>query len=319
MGFWQGKRVLVTGGQGFLGTHLVTLLEREGAEVTTTRSLHHDLTREEAMCAAFRESRAEYVFHAAADVGGIGYNRLSPADIFRNNTRMAVNVLEASRRFPVRKVVMIGSACAYPGEVDGLMSEADFLAGPMHESVEVYGFSKRALYLGGKAYRSQYGVNAIFLLLTNLYGPHDKYDEKESHVVAALVSKFVEAKREGAPEVVCWGTGRPVREFMYAEDCARAILRAGEVYDESDPLNIGTGVGTTIRELAEALKEATGYAGRIVWDDSKPDGAMRKVLDVTRMREALDPPPPTPLREGLAKTVAWYEANCPAAAPASVG
>jgi nucleoside-diphosphate-sugar epimerase len=314
MSFWNNTRVLVTGGHGFLGHHLVEQLTAQGARVFAPRSRDLDLTHPGDMLAAFQDSEAEIVFHAAADVGGIGYNRIAPADIFRNNTLMAVNALEAARLQPVHKLVMVGSACAYPGQVDGLMSEDSFEAGPMHESVDVYGFSKRALYLGGKAYRKQYGVNSIFLILTNLYGPFDKFDPKESHVVAALVRKFVDAKLAGEPEVVCWGTGRPTREFMYVEDCARAIIRAGEVYEDSAPLNIGVGVGTTIRELAEALHVVTGYAGRVRWDTSMPDGALYKVLDTRRMQAALKPPPPTPLRAGLEKTVAWYEAqHCVAA------
>lgn len=309
MSFWTDQRVLVTGGHGFLGHHLVEQLQAAGATVIAPRSAEYDLARPEAMLAAFRDSRAAVVFHAAADVGGIGYNRIAPADIFANNVRMTVNALEAARQYPVQKLVMVGSACAYPGKADGLMSEDGFEAGPMHESVDVYGFSKRAMYLGGKAYRKQYGVNSIFVILTNLYGPYDKYDPKESHVVAALVRKFVEAKQQHAPEVVCWGTGRPTREFMYVEDCARAILRAGEVYESPEPLNIGTGMGTTIKELADTLHDVTGYPGRVVWDTSMPDGALYKVLDTRRMQAALNPAPPIPLREGLKKTVAWYEAN----------
>jgi GDP-L-fucose synthase len=312
MSLWKGTGVLVTGGAGFLGRHLVEQLRGRGARVAAPASREVDLTRPEAARALFAASRPEVVFHAAADVGGIGYNRIAPADIFRNNLLMAVHVLEAARRHPVRKLVMIGSACAYPGHVAGLMAEEQFEAGPMHESVEMYGFSKRAMYLGAKAYRQQYGLPSVFLILTNLYGPYDKYDPGESHVVAALVRKFVEARHEGSPEVVCWGTGRPTREFMYVTDCAAAILRAAERYDDPLPLNIGTGIGTTIRELAETLKAVTGFSGSIGWDATMPDGAMCKVLDIRRMRAALQPEPPTPLNEGLAKTVDWYEAHCPA-------
>ena len=307
--FWEGKKVLVTGGSGFLGHHIVHHLQDLGARVTVTESRTTDLTKIDEALDAIRKSEPEFIFHAAADVGGIGYNRAVPADIFRNNTLMAVNILEAARICPVKKLVLIGSACAYPGHVDGLMSEDRFLEGPMHESVEVYGFSKRALYLGGKAYRKQYGVNSIFLLLTNLYGPFDKYGPEESHVVAALVRKFANAKRVGLPSLTCWGSGKPTREFMYAEDCAQAIVRAGEVYESSEPLNIGTGIGTTIEELATALAKLTGYKGKVLWDHSMPDGAMHKVLDVSKMEKTLGNLPITPLRDGLKKTLDWYSSR----------
>lgn len=313
MSFWNDRRVLVTGGAGFLGRQVVALLTAQGAQVLAPRKSDCDLTSAEAAHRAFRESRPDTVIHAAADVGGIGYNGIAPADIFQNNLRMAVNLLEAARHYPVEKLTLVGSACAYPGTVDGRMREEEFEAGPMHPSVEVYGFSKRALFIGAKAYRRQYGLKSSFLLLTNLYGPGDKFDPRESHVVAALIRKFVEARRQGAGEVVCWGSGRPTREFMYVEECARAILRAAEVYEDPEPLNIGTGEGTTIRELAEAVREVSRYPGRIVWDTSMPDGAMYKVLDVSRMRAILGLESTVSLREGLHRTVAWYEAQVPAA------
>jgi len=306
----RGKRVMVTGGGGFLGTHLLARFKRAGADVAAPRSAECDLTLREGARAAFERSRPAVVVHAAADVGGIGYNRLYPADIFRNNLTMTCNVLEACRRHGVEKLVIIGSACAYPGDVTGTLNEADFLAGPMHPSVECYGFSKRGLYLGARAYREQYGFDSIFLVLTNLYGPHDKFDPDESHVVAALVRKFAEAAERGGPVVECWGTGAPIREFLYAPDCAEAVLRAAERYDAPEPLNIGTGIGTSIRELAEMLARITGFEGELRWDASKPDGAMKKVLDVSRMKEALDWRPPTGLQDGLRATVEWYRANC---------
>ncbi|MCK4282899.1 MAG: NAD-dependent epimerase/dehydratase family protein, partial [Candidatus Brocadiae bacterium] len=281
-----------------------------------------DLTRYEEAARLFADVRPEIVVHAAADVGGIGYNRLYPADIFRNNLLMACNVLEACRRHSVavrrpgvQKLVIVGSSCAYPGEVPATMREADFLAGPMHPSVECYGFSKRALYLGAKAYGEQFGLNSIFLLVTNMYGPHDKFDPKESHVVAALVRKFVEACDSGDPAVECWGTGAPVREFLYVEDCAEAVLRAAERYEGPDPLNVGTGIGTSIRELAETIARITEFDGEVCWDATKPDGAMKKVLDVSRMVEALDWSPPTGLEEGLGRTIEWYRANRPGRGP----
>lgn len=305
----NGKRVMITGGGGFLGTHLVERFRQGGAEASVPRHAEFDLARADGAEAALRRFRPDIVVHAAADVGGIGYNRLYPADIFRNNLLMSCNVLEACRQNGVDKLVVVGSACAYPGEVAGTMREADFLDGAMHPSVECYGFSKRALYLGAKAYRTQYGLDSTFLLLTNLYGPCDKYGPEDSHVVAALVRRFVEAAEADVPSVDCWGTGTPIREFMYAPDCAEAIFRATERYSAPEPLNIGTGIGTSIRQLAELIADITGYGGKVMWDASKPDGAMRKVLDVSRMKEALDWSPPTSLRDGLAETVAWYRAH----------
>lgn len=309
MNYWNYKKVLVTGGAGFLGYHIVNKLKEFGSEVFIPRSSEYDLTCMDDMLRAFNDSKAQTVVHAAADVGGIGYNRVAPADIFKNNLLMAVNIFEACRLSKIEKLTIVGSACAYPGKVDGYMSEDDFLSGPMHESVEVYGQSKRSLYLGSRAYRKQYGLKSIFLILTNLYGPYDKYDEKESHVVAALVRKFVEAKQNNSPSVVCWGTGSPTREFMYAEDCANAIINAAELYEGEQPLNIGTGVGTTIKELAETLKKVTEYEGEIIWDTSMPDGAMYKVLNTNRMKENLGNLPVTSLEDGLRKTVEWYKSN----------
>jgi len=307
MSYWEGKKVIVTGGKGFLGSHITDKLRESGAKVIALGSRDYNLVELSDTLRMMEDYKPEIVIHAAADVGGIGYNRLYPADIFYNNLKMATNILEASKQAELEKLIIIGSACAYPGEATGVLKEEDFLAGPMHESVEVYGFSKRALYLGAKAYKKQYGLNSIFLVLTNLYGPRDKFDPKESHVVAALIKKFVDAKIEGKKEVVIWGTGSPIREFLYVEDCAEAILLAGEKYSDVEPLNIGTGIGTSIKDLVYMIKEITEFDGELVWDTSKPDGAMKKVLDVSKMRKVLNWKPPTPLKEGLIKTVEWYK------------
>ena len=303
----MAKKIMVTGGSGFLGRHIVQSLEIRGYDVSVPRSKDYDLTELKPAQKAISDLKPDIIVHAAADVGGIGYNQLFPADIFTNNLRMACNVMQAAAESSIEKLVNVGSACAYPGEVDGLMSEDSFLSGAMHPSVEVYGLSKRALYLGAEAFRQQFGLESIFLVITNLFGPHDKYNPKDSHVVAAMIRRFVEAVDDDLAGVTCWGTGSPTREFMYAEDCAEAIAEATDKYSGSDPLNIGTGTGTTIKELAELSAKAAGYTGTIDWDTSKPDGAMYKVLDISRMDEALDGfRAKTSIEDGLKTTIDWF-------------
>ncbi len=298
---------MVTGGSGFLGRHIVESLKRRGYDVGIPRSKDYDLTDLNSARTAIEELAPSIVVHAAADVGGIGYNQLFPADIFTNNLRMACNVMQAAAEASIEKLVNVGSACAYPGDADGLMNEDDFLKGAMHPSVEVYGLSKRALFLGAEAFRQQFGLNSIFLVITNLFGPHDKYNPKDSHVVAAMIRRFVEAADNDVPHVTCWGTGSPTREFMYVADCAEAIAEATEKYSGTAPLNIGTGTGTTIKELAELTAVAAGYTGTVDWDTSKPDGAMYKVLDIARMDEALDGfKALTSIEAGLRSTVEWF-------------
>jgi GDP-L-fucose synthase len=219
--------------------------------------------------------------------------------------------MEAARLAKVGKFVAIGTACSYPGYLEGHLKEADLWAGPCHASVINYGLTKKMMAVQAQAYKKQYGLDSIHLILTNLYGPGDSYNPDRSHVVAALVRKWVEADMAKAPSIEVWGTGKPVREFIYVEDCADAIVMAAEKYDDAAmPLNLGTGIGTSIKELAETINSVTGYKGKLVWNADKPDGAAMKVLDVARMKDVLDGwTPPTSLKEGLAKTIAWYRAN----------
>lgn len=310
MGFWSGKRVMVTGGAGFLGRHVVERLRRAEADIFVPRKRDYDFTNPADALRCLNEHPADIVIHAAAYYGGIGINQTQPARIFYENVMMGVGMMEAARRTGVRKFVTIGTACSYPGYLDGDLKEADLWAGPLHDSVVNYGLTKKLLAVQGSAYAKQYGFDSIHLILTNLYGPHDCYRPERSHVVAALIRKWVEATENAAPSVEVWGTGRPVREFIYVEDAADAILRAAERYDDPKlPLNIGTGVGTSIRALVETIHTLTRFDGEIAWDDSKPDGTGRKVLDVTRMTQALDWTPPTSLEAGLKKTIDWYRAN----------
>ncbi|MDR3633402.1 MAG: NAD-dependent epimerase/dehydratase family protein [Isosphaeraceae bacterium] len=308
---FQDKRVTVTGGAGFLGRHLVRRLESCGAHVFVPRRRDYNLTALDACLKCMLEHPCEVMIHCAAYYGGIGINVAEPANLYYTNLVMGANLMEAARLTKVGKVVNIGTACSYPGYLEGELKEDDLWAGACHASVVNYGLTKKMLAVQAQAYNKQYGLDAIHLILTNLYGPGDSYNPDRSHVVAALVRKFVEAEIAGAPTVEVWGTGTPVREFIYVEDCADAIVLAAQTYEDvAMPLNIGTGFGTTIRELAEAVSVAAGYRGKILWNADKPDGAMKKVLDVTRMTNALDGwKPPTDLASGLARTIAWYRDN----------
>lgn len=308
---WSGKRVTVTGGAGFLGRHLVSRLEGVGAEVFVPRRREYDLTTLDAGLRCLLEHPCDVLFHAAAYYGGIGINVTQPATLYYSNLVMGANLMEAARLTKVGKFVAIGTACSYPGYLEGGLKESDLWAGPCHASVINYGLTKKMMAVQAQAYKRQYGLDSIHLILTNLYGPGDSYNPERSHVVAALIRKWVEADLAGAPGIEVWGTGSPIREFIYVEDCADAIILAAETYDDAaTPLNIGTGIGTSIRELVETINDVTGYRGKIEWNADKPDGAAKKVLDVTRMRQTLgDWTPPTDLRSGLAKTIAWYRAN----------
>jgi GDP-L-fucose synthase len=311
MAFWTNKRVTVTGGAGFLGQHLVRRLESYGASVFVPRQRDYNLTTLDACLKCLLEHPCDLLVHAAAYYGGIGINVAEPARLYYSNLVMGANLMEAARLAKVGKFVAIGTACSYPGYLEGHLKEDDLWAGPCHASVVNYGLTKKMMAVQAQAYKKQYGLDSIHLILTNLYGPGDSYNPDRSHVVAALVRKFVEAEMARSATVEVWGTGKPVREFIYVEDCADAIVLAAETYDDaSKPLNIGTGIGTTIRALAETVSDVSNYKGKLVWNSDKPDGAMLKVLDVTRMAGALDGwRPPTDLRQGLEKTITWYRAN----------
>ena len=308
--FWSDKKVTVTGGAGFLGQHLVRRLESFGAKVFVPRQRDYNLTTLDASLRCLLEHPCDVLFHAAAYYGGIGINQTQPATLYYSHLVMGANLMEAARLANVGKFVAIGTACSYPGYLEGHLKEEDLWAGPCHASVVNYGLTKKMMAVQAQAYKRQYGLDSIHLILTNLYGPGDSYNPDRSHVVAALVRKWVEADIAKAPSVEVWGTGKPIREFIYVEDCADAIVLAAEKYDDAAmPLNIGTGVGTSIKELAETVHDVSGFKGKMTWNVDKPDGAAVKVLDMTRMRSILDWTPPTKLRDGLVKTVDWYRAN----------
>jgi GDP-L-fucose synthase len=297
--------VLVTGGGGFLGSHLVELLSARGDDVFVARRNDYDLTRLDDAERLFADAKPELVFHLAAEVGGIGANRDNPGRYWYANLMMGAHMLELARIHGTAKLVVAGTVCAYPKFTPVPFSEDDLWDGYPEETNAPYGVAKKSVLVGAQAYRAQYGTNAIFLLPANLYGPRDNFDLESSHVIPALIRKMLDADGE----VVLWGDGTPTREFLYVEDCAEGILLAADRYDDAEPVNLGTGVETSIRELAETIAGVTGFNGEIVWDTSKPNGQPRRQLDASRAERLFGFTAHTPLREGLEKTVAWYRSS----------
>ncbi len=306
---WSGSRVVVTGGAGFLGSFLVERLEAAGAVVTVPRSSACDLRDPEACAGLLAEVCPTVVLHAAVDGGGIGYMRAHPAQVYRNNTLMNTALLHASYVAGVERFVGVSSVCAYPRDANMPMREDEVFDGYPEPSNAAYGLTKRGLMEMGRAYHQEHGMTCVFPMPVNLYGPRDCFDPERSHVVPALIQRFERARAAGEPEVVCWGSGRQTRELLYVEDCADAVLRAAERLDRPDPVNLGTGVETSLQELAAAIAEAVGYAGRIAWDTTRPDGQPRKCLDVSRARDWMQWEAKVDLSEGLARTVAWYRSS----------
>jgi GDP-L-fucose synthase len=303
--------VAVTGGGGFLGSHLVERLRRDGLDPFVARRSDYDLTVPDDTARMFRDADPEVVVHLAAEVGGIGANRDNPGRYWFANLMMGVNVIEQSRLAGVEKLVLLGTICSYPKFTPVPFHEDDLWNGYPEETNAPYGIAKKSLLVGAQGYREQYGLNAIYLLPVNLYGPGDNFDLETSHVIPALIRKMVEAQQRGEREVVLWGDGSPTREFLYVEDAAEGIALALERYDGPDPVNLGTDDEVAIRELAELVAEATGYDGEIVWDTTKPNGQPRRRLDVSRAAELFGFRAETPLREGLVQTVAWYREHAP--------
>jgi GDP-L-fucose synthase len=299
------SRVVVTGGGGFLGSHLVERLEADGHDVVVARRRDYDLTRFEDTERLFTSARPELVFHLAAEVGGIGANRANPGRYWYANLVMGANVLELARLTGVVKLVVTGTVCAYPKFTPVPFSEDDLWNGYPEETNAPYGVAKKAVLVGAQAYREQYGLDAVYLLPANLYGPRDNFDLESSHVIPALIRKMVEAD----DEVVLWGDGSPTREFLYVEDCVEGLVLAADRYDGADPVNLGTGVETSIRELAETIADLTGFEGELVWDTSMPNGQPRRRLDASRARELFGFEARTALRDGLSRTVDWYRSS----------
>jgi len=305
-------RVLVTGGGGFLGSHLVERLRAEGMEPFVARARDYDLTRETDAARLLEDAGPELVFHLAAEVGGIGANRANPGRYWYANLMMGAHMLEQSRLHGVAKVVLAGTVCAYPKFAPVPFREETLWDGYPEETNAPYGVAKKSLLVGAQAYREQYGTNTIFLLPTNLYGPRDNFDLETSHVIPALIRKMSESR----DEVVLWGDGSPTREYLYVDDCVEGLLLAAERYDASEPVNLGTGVETSIRETAELVAELVGFEGEIVWDTSQPNGQPRRSLDPSRAKELFGFDARTPLREGLERTIAWYRTSAPQASSA---
>ena len=310
MSFWTDRRVLVTGGGGFLGRSLVETLRRRGAgDVLAPRSAALDLRERDAVRAALAREKPDVVVHAAAVVGGIGANRAHPGRFFYENAIMGIQLIEEARRAGVAKLVCLGTICAYPKFTPVPFREDDLWSGYPEETNAPYGLAKKMLLVQLQAYRQEYGFDGIYLLPVNLYGPHDNFDLETSHVIPAMVRKFLEAAAAGASEVVLWGDGSPTREFLYVDDAAEGIVAAAEGYDGPDPVNLGSGEEIAIRDLARLAAAATGYTGTIRWDASRPNGQPRRRLDVSRAERLFGWRARTRLAEGLAATVRWYRAE----------
>lgn len=303
----QGKRIVVTGGAGFLGRHVCQeLAQHDPAEVIVPRSSVYDLRDRLAVRCMLHESRPDLVIHLAAVVGGIGANRVNPGRYFYDNAVMGIEIIEQCRAFNVDKLVLVGSICAYPKFTPVPFREEDLWNGYPEETNAPYGLAKKMLLVQAQAYRQQYGMNAITLLPVNLYGPEDNFDLEASHVIPALIRKVVEAQHERRDSIHVWGTGQASREFLFVRDAAQGIVRAAAHYDGGEPVNLGSGQEVTIAELAHLIGELSGYHGRLLWDSSRPDGQPRRCLDTTRAWKAFGFRAQTSLREGLLETITWY-------------
>ena len=302
--------ILVTGGHGFLGMHVMAALEARGyRNVVAFRSSEYDLIRTEAITRLLDEKRPDVIIHLAAVVGGIGANRENPGRFFYDNLKMGIELIEQARLRGVRKLVAVGTVCAYPKHTPVPFREDDLWSGYPEETNAPYGLAKKMLLVQSQAYREQYGFNSIYLLPVNLYGPGDSFDPAKSHVIPALIKKCVDAIDSGADSIEVWGTGSASREFLYVEDCARAIVLATEQYDGAAPVNLGAGTEVTIRDLVHLVAEATGFRGKIAWDATKPDGQPRRCLDVSRAEREFGFRATTDFSEGLRRTVEWYRGS----------
>lgn len=309
MSFWADKRILLTGGAGFLGSHIVeNLVEKRGVssnQIMIPRSKDFDLRLRE-NCEKI-VANVDLIIHLAARVGGIGFNQQNPATLFYDNIMMGVQLMEAARVKGVEKFVQVGTVCSYPKFTPAPFREQDLWNGYPEETNAPYGIAKKALLVMAQAYRKQYGMNIIYLIPVNLFGPGDNFDLESSHVIPALIRKFVEAVKKGREKVVVWGTGKASREFLYVEDAAEGILAAAEKYNKSDPVNLGTGKEITISNLVELIAQLTGFKGQIVWDKTRPDGQPKRCLDTSKAKQEFGFEASTDLKIGIEKTICWYK------------
>ena len=310
MDFSRTDRLLLTGGNGFVGTAIQRKLKERGyTDVVVVRRKDFDLTHEADVERLYRDVQPAVVLHLAAEVGGIGANRENPGRYFFANMAMGLHLIEGARKNGVKKFLQTGTICAYPNLTPVPFKESDLWNGFTEVTNAPYGIAKKALLVMCQAYRQQYGLNAIYLLPVNLYGPGDNFDLHSSHVIPALIRKCVEARDRGDQEIVAWGTGQASREFLYVEDCAEGMVRSLELYNSPEPMNLGNGREVTIRNLMELVAKAAGFQGKIVWDSTQPDGQPRRCLDVSRAIAEIDFRAQMPLEEGLRKTVEWFEQN----------
>jgi GDP-L-fucose synthase len=308
MSFWSTKRVLIPGGAGFLGSFVVEKLQQRGCkDIFVPRSKDYDLVEMEAVRRLYKDTQPHMVIHLAARVGGIGANQANPGTFFYDNLMMGAQLMEIGRQAGLDKFVAIGTICAYPKFTPLPFKEEDLWNGYPEETNAPYGLAKKMLLVQSQAYRQQYGFNSIVLFPVNLYGPRDNFDVQTSHVIPALIRKCEEAKERGRSEILLWGDGSPTREFLYVEDAAEGILLATERYSGAEPVNLGTGQEITIRHLAEMIASEVGFTGNIIWDTTKPNGQPRRCLDVSRARYLFGFQAAHRLRDGIPKTVAWYQ------------
>jgi GDP-L-fucose synthase len=305
------ERVVVTGGAGFLGSYVVQKLKERGCNnVIVPRRRDYNLVDMDAVRRLYDDARPDLLIHLAAVVGGIGANQRNPGSYFYENLMMGAQLIEEARLRNLHKFVAIGTICSYPKFTPVPFKEDDLWNGYPEETNAPYGIAKKMMLVQAEAYRAQYGLNSIFLLPVNLYGPRDNFEPQSSHVIPALIRKCVDARRTNASEIVGWGSGDVTREFLHVEDCARGIVLAAEKYEDSDPVNIGAGFEISIRDLAEKIARLSSFKGRVVWDRSKPDGQPRRSLDTTRAWERFGFRASIPFEEGLRQTIEWYERNC---------
>jgi GDP-L-fucose synthase len=305
--FWKNKKILLTGGAGFLGSHLSAKIRKLGADVIIPRSKDHDLRLKEECKNAVKGM--DYVIHLAAKVGGIGYNRLHPGEMYYDNIMMGANLMEEARLEKVKKFVALGTICAYPKYTPVPFKEDNLWMGYPEETNAPYGLAKKMLLVQSQAYREQYGFNSIFLLPVNLYGPGDNFDPKSSHVIPAIIKKVIEAKEKKQNSITVWGTGKATREFLFVEDAAEAIILAAEKYNKSEPVNIGAGFEISIKELITLICKLADFKGKILWDKTKPDGQPRRMLDTEKAYKEFGFKAKTSFEVGLKKTIEWYINN----------